>query len=122
MMQYMLMIHEDESVYAGPDGEAILADTLARHMALGEALVAAGVPFSGERLKPAATATTIRWDHGTHQLHDGAYAESHEELGGFYIITVDDLDQALEWAKRIPIPGKGAVEVRPVCPMGDGDA
>ena len=46
MMQYMLMIHEDESVYAGPDGEAILADTLTKHMALAEALVAAGVPFS----------------------------------------------------------------------------
>lgn len=117
-MQYMLMIHEDESIYAGPEGEAILADTLARHMALAEAWVAAGVPFSGERLKPSTTATTIRWDHGKHQLHDGAYAESHEELGGFYIITVDDLDQALEWARRIPIPGKGSVEVRPVWPMG----
>ncbi|WP_439469198.1 YciI family protein [Blastomonas fulva] len=116
-MQYMLMIHEDESVYAGPDGEAILADTLAKHMALAEALVAAGVPFSGERLKAASTATTIRWDHGSHQIHDGAFAESHEELGGFYIITVDNLDQALEWAKRIPVPGKGSVEVRPIWPM-----
>ncbi|WP_287890552.1 YciI family protein [Blastomonas sp.] len=117
-MQYMLMIHEDESVYAGPDGEAILADTLAKHMALAEALVAAGVPFSGERLKAASTATTIRWDYGSHQIHDGAFAESHEELGGFYIITVDNLDQALEWAKRIPVPGKGSIEVRPIWPMG----
>ena len=122
MMQYMLMIHEDESVYAGPDGEAILAETMASHMALAEALVAAGVPFSGERLKPAATATTIRWNFGEHQIHDGAFAESHEELGGFYIITVDNLDQALEWAKRIAIPGKGAVEVRPVWPMDSQDA
>lgn len=121
MMQYMLMIHEDESVYGGPDGEAILADTLAKHMALAEAWVAAGVPFSGERLKPAATATTIRWDHGKHQLHDGAYAESHEELGGYYLVTVDNLDQAIEWAKQIPIPGKGSVEVRPVWDMsGEG--
>ncbi|WP_017672297.1 YciI family protein [Blastomonas sp. AAP53] len=122
MMQYMLTIHEDESVYAGPNGEAILADTLAKHMALAEALVAAGVRFSGERLKPAATATTIRWDHGTHQVHDGAFSESHEELGGFYIIDVADLDEALSWAKRIAIPGKGAVEVRPVWPMDDADA
>lgn len=121
-MQYMLMIHEDESVYAGPDGEAILADTLAKHMALAEALVSAGVPFSGERLKPAATATTIRWNFGTHQMHDGAFSESHEELGGFYIIDVADLDQALEWARQIAIPGQGAVEVRPVWPMGGPDA
>lgn len=120
-MQYMLMIHEDETVYAGADGGTILAETMAKHMALAEALVAAGVPFSGERLKPASTATTIRWDHGTHQLQDGAFAESHEELGGFYIVTVDNLDQALEWAKRIPIPGKGSVEVRPVWAMGESE-
>ena len=116
-MQYMLMIHEDESAYAGPDGEAIMGDTLAKHMALAEAWVAAGVPFSGERLKPASTATTIRWDHGAHVLHDGPFAETHEELGGFYIIDVPDLDAALEWAKRIPVPGKGSIEVRPVWPM-----
>lgn len=118
-MQYMLMIHEDESVYAGPDGGAIMKATLDKHIALAEALVAAGISYSGERLKAAATATTIRWDHGSHHLHDGAYSESHEELGGYYLITVDNLDQALEWAKRIPIPGKGAVEVRPVWDMSD---
>lgn len=118
-MQYMLMIHEDESVYAGPDGEATLKATLDKHMELATALVAAGVSFTGERLKPASTATTVRWNFGEHQLHDGAFAESHEELGGYYLITVDNLDQALEWAKRIPIPGKGAVEVRPVWSMSD---
>jgi hypothetical protein len=121
MMQYMLMIHEDESVYAGPEGEKLLAETLAAHMALGEALVAAGIAFSGERLKPASTATTIRWNMGEHQIHDGAFAESHEELGGFYIIDVDNLDQAIEWAKRIPIP-RGALEIRPIWPMSGPDA
>lgn len=116
-MQYMLMIHEDESAYAGPDGGAVMADTIAKHTALAEALIASGVPFSGERLKPASTATTIRWDNGSHSLHDGPFAETHEELGGFYIIDVADLDAALDWAKRIPVPGKGSIEVRPVWPM-----
>lgn len=115
-MQFMLMINEDESVYDGADGAALLETTLAAHMKLAEDLVASGVQFSGERLKPGATATTIRWDHGTATLHDGPFAETHEELGGFYIIDVASLDDALDWAKRIPVP-KGGIEVRPIWPM-----
>jgi len=116
-MQFMLMINEDESPYAGEGGAALLEATLAGHMKLAEDLVAAGVPFSGERLKPAATATTVRSDNGTVTLHDGPFAETHEELGGFYIIDVASLDEALAWAKRIPVP-KGGIEVRPVWQMG----
>ncbi|QDH34700.1 YciI family protein [Porphyrobacter sp. YT40] len=116
-MQFMLMINEDESAYAGEGGAALLEQVLAGHMKLAEDLVAAGVPFSGERLKPAATATTIRWDGGKESLHDGPFAETHEELGGFYIIDVASLDDALAWARRIPVP-KGGIEVRPVWPMG----
>ncbi len=116
-MQFMLMINEDESAYAGPEGAALMEQVLAGHMKLAEDLVAAGVPFSGERLKPAATATTIRWDGGKESLHDGPFAETHEELGGFYIIDVASLDDALAWARRIPVP-RGAIEVRPVWPMG----
>lgn len=116
-MQYMLMIYEDESIYEGDQGEAMLGETLAGHGALIEALNKAGVEFSGNRLHPAATATTLRWNDGNHDLHDGPFAESHEELGGYYIVTVDDLDAALRWAKMIPVPGKGSVEVRPVFEM-----
>lgn len=116
-MQFMLMINEDESAYAGEDGAALMAQVLAGHMKLAEDLVAAGVAFSGERLKPAATATTLRFDKGAATLHDGPFAETHEELGGFYIIDVASLDEALEWARRIPVP-KGGIEVRPVWPMG----
>jgi hypothetical protein len=116
-MQFMLMINEDESAYAGPDGAAVLESVLAAHMKLAEDLAAAGVAFSGERLKPAATATTIRWENGSATLHDGPFAETHEELGGFYIIDVASLDEALAWAKRIPVP-RGGIEVRPVWPMG----
>lgn len=116
-MQFMLMINEDERAYAGEGGAALMEQVLAGHMQLAQDLVAAGVPFSGERLKPAATATTIRFDKGAATLHDGPFAETHEELGGFYIIDVASLDEALEWAKRIPVP-RGGIEVRPVWPMG----
>lgn len=116
-MQYMLLINEDESVYEGEGGEKLMGETLAGHMAFGEALAKEGIAFSGERLKPAETATTIKWDYGSSTLHDGPFAETHEELGGYYIIDVPDLDAALEWAKKIPIPGKGAIEVRPVWDM-----
>ncbi|KPP96525.1 YciI family protein [Erythrobacter sp. HL-111] len=115
-MQFMLMVNEDESAYAGSEGAALLEATLAAHMKLAEDLVAAGVPFSGERLKPAATATTLRFDRGAVSLHDGPFAETHEELGGFHIIDVPGLDEALEWARRIPVP-RGGIEVRPVWPM-----
>ncbi len=118
-MQYMLMINEDESIYEGDEGGKLMEATLAGHMALAERLTEKGIAFSGERLKPGSTATTIKWDHGKHSLQDGPFAETHEELGGFYIIDVPSLDEALEWAKTIPIPGKGAIEVRPVWPMGE---
>ena len=86
-------------------------------MKLIEDLVASGREWSGNRLKGADTATTLRYTSGKAVLHDGPFAETHEELGGFYIIDVASLDEALEWAKQIPVPGNGAVEVRPIWPM-----
>lgn len=116
-MQYMLMITEDESVYEGEDGAAKMEATLAGHTALAQAWLEKGVEFSGNRLKPGDTATTIKWNSGNHTLHDGPYAETHEEFGGYYVIDVASLDEAIEWAKQIPVPGTGAVEVRPIWPM-----
>jgi hypothetical protein len=68
--------------------------------------------IAGEGLGPAETATTIRLAD-EHVVKDGPYAETKEQLGGFYLIDVDDLDAALEWAHKVPMPG-GAVEVRAV--------
>ena len=114
-MQYMLLIHEDESAYAGENGQAVMEATLAGHMKLMEELTAKGVEFTGNRLKGADTATTIRYENGGEgSLHDGPFAETHEELGGYYVIEAADHDEAVRWARMIPIPGKGAVEVRPV--------
>jgi len=113
-MQYMLLINEGEDYYEGADGEARMEATIAGHMKLIEELEASGIEWSGNRLQPASTATTIKWNNGEHMLHDGPFAETHEELGGYYLVGADNLDAALEWAKKIPVPGKGAIEVRPV--------
>lgn len=116
-MQYLLLINESEDYYSGPDAEARMADTIAKHEKLAEKLIADGVQFSGERLQGAETATTLVYTDGQHVVRDGAFAETHEELGGYYLIDVENLDKAMEYAAMIPIPGNGAVEVRPVWPM-----
>lgn len=117
-MQYMLLIHEDESVYMGDDGAKLMEATLAGHMKMAEEMTAQGVEFSGNRLKGADTATTIRYESGGEgSLHDGPFAETHEELGGYYIVEAQDHDEAVRWARMIPIPGKGAIEIRPVWQM-----
>ncbi len=89
-----------------PDGPAWGAYT--------KALLDAGVMVGGAALRPSHTATTIRLSEGRRDLHDGPYAETKEQLGGFYLIDVPDLDAALEWAARNPAASLGAVEVRPL--------
>ena len=118
-MQYMLLINESEDAYSGDDGAKVMEATLAGHMALIEKLVASGKEWSGNRLREAASATTLRYKAGEAALHDGPFAETHEELGGYYIVDADTLDEAIEWARLIPIPGDGAVEIRPIFPDED---
>jgi hypothetical protein len=77
------------------------------------ALREAGVMVGGHGLQPAAVATTVRQRDGKRQVQDGPYAEAKEQLGGYYVIDVPDLDKALEWAARCPAASSGAVEVRP---------
>jgi hypothetical protein len=78
------------------------------------ATIDAGVHLGGEGLQPSATATTVRIQaDGDPIVSDGPFAETKEQLGGYYLLDCKDLDEALAWAKRIPMPG-GTVEVRPV--------
>jgi hypothetical protein len=79
-----------------------------------QALLDAGVMVGGAALMPSHAATTVRLADGRRDLHDGPYAETKEQLGGFYLIEVPDLDTALAWAARNPAASSGAVEVRPV--------
>ena len=112
-MRYMLMIHEDETNYAdGPESEAWQA-IIRAHTAFMDELRTAGVMTGGLGLQPTATATTVRRQHGEVSVHDGPYAETKEQLGGYYVIDVADLDAALHWARKIPMRADGAVEVRP---------
>lgn len=113
-MQYMLLIYEDERAYEGPEGEALLSEIVGKHMALAQELRASGVQTDGAGLQGVETATTIRTSGGTQSLHDGPFAETREQLGGYYVIEAPDLDAALAIARRVPVADGGKVEVRPL--------
>jgi len=87
---------------------------LGAYMAYVEAMSKAGVLKTSTGLQPSATATTVRTVNGKTQVLDGPYADTKEQLGGFHIIEVDDLDAALSWAARCPTALHGIVEVRPL--------
>jgi hypothetical protein len=111
-MKFLAIIYNDESSYADATPEQVGA-VFQAHGEFGQAAGEAGVFVGGEGLQPVATATTVRVRDGERMLTDGPYAETKEQLGGYYLLDCKDLDDALAWAKRIPWPG-GAVEVRPV--------
>jgi hypothetical protein len=112
-MKFLAIIYNDESLWANATPEQINA-SFAGHGALMEGASQAGVYLGGEGLQPVATATTLRIRDDERMLTDGPYAETKEQLGGYYLFDVKDLDEALEWASKIPEAKTGAVELRPV--------
>ena len=110
-MKYMLTLFNEEADWSNSTPEDMRA-SMASWDEYTKALRESGSLVAGEGLSPSATATTIRLDEEPITT-DGPYAETKEQLGGFYLIDVEDLDAALEWGRRVPMPG-GAVEVRPV--------
>lgn len=116
-MKYMLLFCDDES-REGPDPESEEGQAeMEAWFAYSEALVAAGVWVSGEALQPTVTATVVRIEDGATVTTDGPFAETKESFGGFEIIDVADLDEAIAWAERSPVHPHGLVEVRPVFEM-----
>ncbi|MBJ7411399.1 MAG: YciI family protein [Phenylobacterium sp.] len=113
-MQYMILIYEPEDAYADEAGEAALKDIVARHMALAGELRAAGVQKDGAGLQGSETATTVVTRGSQQTIHDGPFAETREHLGGYYLIDVPNLDDALAVAKRVPVVDGGKVEIRPL--------
>jgi hypothetical protein len=113
VMRYLLLIYGDEAVWADASPED-MATTMAAHEAFSEATTSEGILRGGEALEPSATATTVRVRDGETMLTDGPYAEAREQLGGFYLVECDSLDQAIDAARRIPEAVHGAVEVRPI--------
>jgi len=114
-MKYMLLLYEPEGSYQGEAGQKTLTEIIAKHMKLAEDFIAAGVEFSGHELQPTGAATTVRTDSsGAKTVHDGPFAETREQLGGYYIVDVADLDAATVWARKVPVLPGGKVEIRPV--------
>jgi hypothetical protein len=115
-MKYLLMAYVNEGGFAALTPEQ-REQGAAAYMAYGEALAKAGVAAGSNRLQPSTAATTVRVANGKSQVLDGPYADSKEQLGGYFMIDVPDLDTAISWAARCPAAGHGVVEVRPLWSM-----
>lgn len=115
-MQYMLLIYGDEKAM-GAAAQQQVTEMTAAYMSYTQALREAKVLVGADRLKSTATATTVRALEGKTKVVDGPFAETREQLGGYYIIDVADLDAALSWAAKCPGARTGSIEVRPVWAM-----
>jgi hypothetical protein len=116
-MQYVLLIYEDDA-----ERVARMDERMPTCAAYVEAMRKAGIYVAGERLRGVEAATTVRVAGERTQVLDGPYAETREQLGGFHVIDVPDLDAALLWAARCPSASRGSVEVRPVWPSEPASA
>lgn len=111
-MRYAIIVYESPAgIQARKDPEFGAA-----YAAYVKALDEAGVRIAGAGLHGAETATTLRMQDGKRLVQDGPYADTKEELGGFFLIEVPDLDRAMEWAARCPSLERGVIEIRPALP------
>jgi hypothetical protein len=114
-MQYMLLIYDDESTFEqmpAAETDAILA----AYGAFTQELHDRGAYRSSGRLQPTAAATAVRIPNDEQIVTDGPFAETKEQLGGYYLIEAESLDEALAWAAKVPSARYGTVEVRPIWP------
>lgn len=112
-MQYMCLIYDSEQVLAAM-GAKEQEQFMGEYFAFTQATQDAGVYVAGNALKEVATATTLRVRSGDTIHTDGPFAETKEQLGGYYLLECKDLDEALKWAARIPSAKTGSIEVRPI--------
>ena len=112
-MQYLLMIYQNQAEYGNID-EATSKKMLEEYGAFTQSIIQSGNFKGGDRLQPATTATTVRVRDGKILTTDGPFAETREQLGGYYLIEAKDLDAALSIAARIPGARFGSIEVRPI--------
>ena len=116
-MQYLLMIYSNEKEFAAMS-EASAKAMSAEYGVYTESIVKSGHFKGGERLRPVSTATTVRIRDGKTLITDGPFAETREQLAGFYLVEAKDLDEANSLAARIPGARHGSIEVRPIWPLG----
>lgn len=114
-MQYMLLIYAEESQDSAPPDP----DQMKPWWDYTEEMQKAGAYVAGDALHASSTATSVRVRDGETLTTDGPFAETKEVLGGYYVVDVDDLDAALEWAAKCPAAAYGTMEVRPVVDMSD---
>ena len=111
-MKYMLLMYADESKAPhAPEGYQAVAQAWTN---LRQELSAAGILLSNNGLDTIANATTVRIREDKAMITDGPFAETHEQLGGYYLLDCKDLDEAIRWAKKIPTATYGSVEIRPL--------
>ena len=115
-MRYLLMIYSDESYYGTLD-EKGMGELMGAYGAFQSDVEGAGVHESSDRLQPTSSATTVRIRKGDALVTDGPFAETKEQLGGYYLIDVPNLDEAIAWAKKIPTAEYGSIEIRPIWEM-----
>lgn len=110
-MKYAILVYETAEDFANREQQ------MPAYNAYSEALTKAGILAGGAALHPGHTATTVRLQNAQRQVQDGPYADTKEQLGGFFIVDVPGLDDALDWAARCPAASHCAVEVRPLLVM-----
>jgi hypothetical protein len=115
-MKYILLIYGNEAGMLSASKETA-GQMIAAYTAYTEAMKKAGVYVGSDRLRPTSAASTVRVADGKTQVLDGPYAETKEQLGGYYMVDVPDLDAALSWASRCPGAAHGTMEVRPIWVM-----
>jgi hypothetical protein len=112
-VKYLCTIYGDETQWGSATPDQISA-VMQAYEAFGREVSEAGAFIAGEGLEPTSAATTVRVRDGERLLSDGPFAETKEQLGGFYLLECASLDEAIEWASKIPGASSGSVEVRPV--------
>jgi hypothetical protein len=122
-MKYLLLMYADETIvskYSKEDFQA--AASMQRGLSgpaktwgeFAQEISASGVLISNSGLAPVANATTVRVRKGKTLITDGPFAETHEQLGGYFLVECEDLDEAIRWAEKIPTAKYGSIEIRPV--------
>lgn len=116
-MQYMILIYHNEANWASMP-PAVADQAIGAFIAYTQELAQSGAMRTAGQLQPSATATTVRVQNGKVHTTDGPYAETKEQLGGYYVIDVPTLDDAVAWAGKCPAAMDGSIEIRPLVPVG----
>jgi hypothetical protein len=109
-MRFMMLIHHDEAALAAAPPKELGVE----YAAFNEALAKAAGSSAGERLQPTSAATTVRQHDGKTDVLDGPYADTKEQLAGYFFVEAPSLDEAIAWAKRCPSSKYGSIEIRPI--------